>query len=130
MTIVAHPQSALSAPVLLTVPEHVELLDTPTLADFVDAGGDARPCRQTEDPEDYFPLVGAKLPKVGGDRYIEEQERARGLCEGCPVSAECLEFALRTRAGRHGVWGGSSEWERITIRTARLAAARAAKAAA
>ena len=129
MTIVAHPRPALSAPVQVTVPEYVEMLDTETLAEFVDAGGDARPC-QHKDPEDYFPLLGSKPAKPGGKRYTEEQDRALQLCQGCPVLAECFELALRTRSGRHGVWGGTSEWERANIRTARLAETRAAKATA
>ncbi|GGM22379.1 WhiB family transcriptional regulator [Dactylosporangium sucinum] len=129
MTIVAHPRLALSAPVRATVPEHVEMLDTETLAEFVDAGGDARPC-QHKDPEDYFPLIGSKPAKPESKRYIEEQVRARQLCQDCPVLVECRELALRTRGGRHGVWGGTSEWERVNIRTARLAETRAAKAAA
>jgi Transcription factor WhiB len=129
MTIVAHPRLAFSAPAQVAAAEHVESLDTETLAEFVDAGGDARPC-QHKDPEDYFPIIGSKLAKPGGKRYIEEQTKARELCAGCPVLAECRELALRTRGGRHGVWGGTSEWERINIRAARLAETRAAKAAA
>lgn len=129
MTIVAHPRRELSAPVQMTASEHVESLDTETLAEFVDAGGDARPC-QNKDPEDYFPLIGSKPAETGSKRYIQEQDRARRLCAGCPVLAECRELALRTRGGRHGVWGGLSEWERTSIRAARLAEIRAARAAA
>ena len=33
------------------------------------------------------------------------------ICRGCPVSAECLEWALETRV-RYGIWGGTTERER------------------
>lgn len=33
---------------------------------------------------------------------------ARAICKGCPVIAECLEFALNAETGhmRHGIYGG------------------------
>lgn len=33
------------------------------------------------------------------------------VCAGCPVSAECLEWALETRQ-RFGIWGGATERDR------------------
>ncbi|MDN5915657.1 MAG: WhiB family transcriptional regulator [Pseudonocardia sp.] len=35
----------------------------------------------------------------------DELERAKSLCAGCPVRAECLDGAL-ARAEPWGVWGG------------------------
>lgn len=43
---------------------------------------------------------------------------ARGVCDGCPVLSECLEYALENRID-HGVWGGTSERERRRIQKAR-----------
>jgi WhiB family redox-sensing transcriptional regulator len=50
--------------------------------------------------------------------YFERREekegreaRAKAICAGCPVRAECLEYALRTRES-HGIWGGLNELER------------------
>lgn len=54
------------------------------------------------DPSEYFPSDGVGV------------ERIQRVCTGCPVRAECLEYALRHRI-EHGVWGGASERERRRI---------------
>jgi WhiB family redox-sensing transcriptional regulator len=56
------------------------------------------------DTEIFFP--------VGNKHQIAAQEAdAKRVCQGCPVRARCLEWALET--GQHaGVWGGLSEDER------------------
>lgn len=41
-------------------------------------------------------------------------ERAKAICARCPVTAACLEHALRTREP-YGVWGGRSETERAEL---------------
>lgn len=38
-------------------------------------------------------------------------EKAKLVCAQCPVSAECLDYALTHRI-QHGIWGGKSEKER------------------
>src|SRR5690348_6062526 len=54
------------------------------------------------DPAEFFPSDGLGV------------DRARRVCEDCPVRAECLEYALEYRI-EHGVWGGASERERRRI---------------
>jgi WhiB family transcriptional regulator, redox-sensing transcriptional regulator len=67
-------------------------------------------CREASAGE-FFPSDGVGV------------ERARRVCAGCPVKAECLEYALTYRID-HGVWGGCSERERRRIlRQRRLTAA-------
>ncbi len=44
---------------------------------------------------------------------------AQKICRGCPVTDDCLEFALRSE--QVGVWGGTSEAERIRIQKQRQA---------
>ncbi len=41
-------------------------------------------------------------------------QAAQRICADCPVSHECLEYALASRID-HGVWGGCSERERRRI---------------
>jgi WhiB family redox-sensing transcriptional regulator len=45
---------------------------------------------------------------------LQREERARQLCAGCPVREECAEFALAT-GERHGVWGGTTQRERVAV---------------
>lgn len=45
---------------------------------------------------------------------------ALAICAGCPVKAECLEYALTfVDHDDHGVWGGTSAKQRIAIRRQR-----------
>jgi WhiB family redox-sensing transcriptional regulator len=41
--------------------------------------------------------------------------RAKAICATCPVSAECLTWAIETNQSE-GVWGGHTSKERRTIR--------------
>ena len=71
-----------------------------------------------EDPELFFP-VGITGPA------IEQAAKAIAICNGCPVRAECLEWALDTCQDA-GVWGGLDEEDRREIRRARRREAAAA----
>ena len=42
-------------------------------------------------------------------------KKAKTICAGCPVQAECLSFALET-AQSEGVWGGMDSGERRRLR--------------
>ena len=53
-------------------------------------------------PSVFFPSDGAGV------------ERAQAICNRCPVSERCLQYALELRI-EHGVWGGASERERRRI---------------
>jgi len=55
-------------------------------------------CAQT-DPDAFFPEKGGST------------REAKAVCRRCPVSAECLAYALANDA-RFGVWGGTSERDR------------------
>jgi len=46
----------------------------------------------------------------GGSRR-RRNERAKAICQDCPVLEECRDHALSTREP-YGVWGGMSEEER------------------
>ena len=76
-------------------------------------------CRDT-DPDLFFPVgtTGQVLIQI---------DRAREVCNECPVKPDCLEFALETNQDS-GIWGGTSEEERRTMRRAAVARQKAATA--
>lgn len=63
------------------------------LLDAAPRAGAVLPCREAEDADLWFADAPADL------------ERAKALCAGCPIKAECLAGALR-RGEPWGVWGG------------------------
>jgi WhiB family redox-sensing transcriptional regulator len=75
---------------------------------------DLAACRG-EDPELFYP-VSASGP---ANAQVEEAKR---VCAGCPVTADCLSWALR--AGEPaGIWGGTTPEERRYLRLKPLPAA-------
>jgi WhiB family redox-sensing transcriptional regulator len=52
-------------------------------------------------------------------------ERAKAICSICPVTEECLQYALETNQ-RNGIWAGTTEDERRSLRRKWLAARRRA----
>ena len=70
-------------------------------------------CRDT-DPDLFFPIgtTGQALVQI---------DRAKEVCDVCPVKADCLDYALETNQDS-GIWGGLDEEQRRNIR--RQAAAR------
>ena len=61
-----------------------------------------------EDPEMFFPSARTVTVFV-------QLARAKAICAQCPVTDECLRFALTT-GQQYGVWGGTSEEERKSMR--------------
>ena len=59
-------------------------------------------CAQT-DPEAFFPEKGGST------------RDAKRVCEACPVSGECLDYAMANDE-KFGIWGGLSERERRRLR--------------
>ena len=68
------------------------------------------------DPDLFFPERGAST------------REAKGVCRGCEVRVECLEYAL-AHGEKFGIWGGLSERERRRVRRERALARRKAGAA-
>ena len=56
------------------------------------------------------------------------EKQAKAICAGCPVTAECGDYAIG-RATKFGVWGGMGEEERKNERRRRLRAAQKEDAA-
>lgn len=62
-------------------------------------------CRGTPDPDVFFPA----------GRAPEEAADAKAVCGYCPVSRECLDYALSLYSRgsvAHGIWGATTEAER------------------
>ena len=72
---------------------------------------------------------GVWFPSAPGRKAALATEAAKAACTGCPVHAECLEWALDAGEA-DGVWGGTTPEERAVIRRERLLAARRAGSAA
>lgn len=64
-------------------------------------------CRD-EDPELFFP-VGNSGPALA------QIAKAKLVCNRCPVTSQCLRWALETGQDA-GVWGGLSEDERRALK--------------
>ena len=60
------------------------------------------------DPGLFFPLGGTGEP-------LAQAEAAKRVCQACEVRPPCLQFALETNQDT-GVWGGTSEEERKSVR--------------
>ncbi len=60
-------------------------------------------------PDTFFPSDGLGV------------QVAQRICAECPVTEECLEYALVNRID-HGVWGGRSERERRRLQRRRRGA--------
>ena len=66
-------------------------------------------CRGPESVLFFAPTV----PEPRPDRDAREA-RAKAICADCPVTPECLQYALRIREP-HGIWGGLNESERRAV---------------
>lgn len=62
-------------------------------------------CR-TEDTEIFFPPDGERRAA-----RTAREGTAKQICRQCPVSMQCLDFALIT-GQQHGVWGMTTPMER------------------
>lgn len=56
-------------------------------------------CLGSEHPDWWFP-----------ERGNDNSPKAIKVCQGCPVKAACLDYALAN--GERGVWGGTTDFER------------------
>lgn len=86
--------------------------DLPSLDDLVHRPAwQRRAACHGQDVERYFPTArGVDLRPL------------RALCDGCPVRAECLDYAMAD-ASVDGYWAGTTQRERSRMRKATLSAA-------
>jgi WhiB family redox-sensing transcriptional regulator len=58
----------------------------------------------------FFPPTSAERK----DEREAREQRAKAICQGCPVRRECLDHALSV-GEMHGIWGGLNEAERRSL---------------
>jgi WhiB family redox-sensing transcriptional regulator len=68
-------------------------------------------CKFTS-PELFFPIGSTGVA-------TEVTQAAKAVCRACEVRTSCLHYALETNQ-ENGIWGGTTEDERRTIRRAWL----------
>ncbi len=73
-------------------------------------------CRDSN-PELFFPIGSTGVA-------LDQIDTAKSICDECLAQPECLEFALATNQ-EAGVWGGTTEEERRTLRRTWLSEQRA-----
>jgi WhiB family redox-sensing transcriptional regulator len=71
---------------------------------------DLAACR-TSDPELFFPVTES-------GPGVSQVRQAKATCASCGVRQQCLDYAMTTRQV-HGVWGGTTESERVQQRARR-----------
>lgn len=64
----------------------------------------ARAACRGMDPDAFFPARG------------ESVSAALDVCAGCPVRAECFDFAMAQESSLHGVWAGTTGRRRRALR--------------
>ena len=76
-----------------------------------------------ETPEEYAWMVEARCRGASPTEFFPSDgmgvELAQHICDGCPVRAECLEYAIE-RPALLGLWAGTKAAERSGIRSARI----------
>lgn len=73
-------------------------------------------CRDMNSSQFYSP------PGERREARRRREDRAREICDGCPVRVQCARFALAI-GEEHGFWGGMTDRERIKVlRRPRVAA--------
>ena len=95
--------------------EGATLLEYDTLLELGQEWRELAACSGREDML-FFPPNEAEVHFV---------RAAKAVCEGCPVQADCLAYAIET-SQTEGIWGGLTSRERRAARRKWMAASRRA----
>jgi hypothetical protein len=75
-----------------------------------------------EEPPKWQDKAACKSPDIDPAIFFpergEDQKEVKAICSGCPVKEDCLDYALRNHE-RNGIWGGTSEKQRVALRRKR-----------
>jgi WhiB family redox-sensing transcriptional regulator len=81
--------------------------------DFNEFG--APPCSET-DPEAFYPVESPDLVGGSGIAKYYNESGAKAVCKACPYVMRCLMYAIENN--EMGIWGGTTESDRKSIRRA------------
>ena len=71
-------------------------------------------------PDIFFLGYGSTEGRGHASLNKTAKARAMELCAGCPVTDECLTYALALPlSDDFGIWGGTTELQRVGLRRAR-----------
>ncbi|MCT9078308.1 WhiB family transcriptional regulator [Streptomyces fulvoviolaceus] len=65
-------------------------------------------CLRVDDPDLFFPIGISGLT-------LAQVEKAKAVCDRCPVMEQCLNWALYV-GHVEGIWGGTTESERRAMK--------------
>ena len=87
---------------------------------------DRAACSDVE-TEVFFPIIDRLTGRSRSPRRPDPYERARAICAGCEVKAECLDEALAIPwvDDQHGMFGGLEPRQRVPLRAQRRREGRA-----
>lgn len=77
----------------------------------------ARAACRDKHPDLFFPVSDANPNQAA-------IQQAKDVCDSCPVTGQCLQWALDNRIP-HGIWGGLTKPERDRLRRSRRRPSRA-----
>jgi WhiB family redox-sensing transcriptional regulator len=78
---------------------------------------DIVPLCSTVDPDSFFPIDDILEGPSSNLKTYANERAAKAICAECPLRTPCALYALQT--GPQGIWGGTTESERMGIRRGR-----------
>ena len=63
-------------------------------------------------------MLQANCAKIDPEIFFERENAsvAKRICRGCDVLNDCLAYALCSEVDLHGIWGGTTSFERHRIK--------------
>lgn len=80
---------------------------------------DVVPLCATADPDSFFPVdeFPEDSARTSNLKTYANERAAKAICAECPLRLPCALYAIQT--GPQGIWGGTTESERLGIRRGR-----------
>ena len=73
-------------------------------------------CSTHPQPDMWFPEQPKGRPTMAKRKRLADSAMlAIGICQDCPIKAECLAEGMKPENIEHGIWGGMLAGERILM---------------